>query len=219
MQSFSFQRIAPFYDLLARLIFGNTIDQAQKQYFSLLPKRSTILFIGGGSGRVLADLVTIVQPKKITYVEASSNMIKQAQQRFLSIQKNNIYDTEMTFIHGTEQDIPALDEYDVLMTFFLFDLYPTQEAKKLAVKLSQHHKPSGIWLFADFCEGGMGFQFYWKKLLLKLMYRFFSLVSNVQNQDLPDYQAIFKEMQYFSVDEKYFYHNFIISTIYRKLLS
>lgn len=219
MRSFSFQRIAPIYDLLAKLIFGNAIDQAQKQYFSLLPEKSTILFIGGGSGRVLTELIKIVQPERITYVEASSNMLKQAQQRLLSLQKYKAYDIEMTFIHGTEHDIPTLNQYDVLMTFFLFDIYPTQEAKKLAQKLSQHLKPSGIWLFADFCETGTGFKLHWKKVLLKLMYKFFSLVSNVQNQSLPDYQAIFKETHYFPVEERYFYHNFIISTIYRKLLS
>ncbi|MDF9798312.1 tRNA (cmo5U34)-methyltransferase [Catalinimonas alkaloidigena] len=219
MRSFSFQLIAPYYDLLARLVFGNTIDKAQKHFFSLIPKGSEVLIIGGGSGRILGDLIKVAQPNKITFLEASSNMLRIAKKKSARILKNNHRNTEMCFIHGTENDLPVYKEYDVLITFFLFDVYPTHEAKKLASKLSEHLKSSGVWLFSDFCLEGQGFSFLWKKVLLVAMYTFFRLVSNLHNQSLPDYQTIFKELHYLPVQQQYFYHNFIISLIYRKLLS
>jgi ubiquinone/menaquinone biosynthesis C-methylase UbiE len=219
MRSFTFQHIAPYYDLFARLVFGNTLDKAQKHFFSLIPQGSSILIIGGGSGRILPYLLKNVRPKKITYVEASSNMLKIAKRKSRRILKNSQSNIELTFIHGTEDNIKAIQKYDVLMTFFLFDIYPTHQARKLANKLSDYLKPSGSWLFADFCLEGQGFQLIWKQIMLKLMYSFFRLVSNLQNQSLPDYESIFKELHYFPVQQQFFYRRFIVSIIYRKLFS
>lgn len=220
MQSFSFQTIAPYYDILARLVFGNTIDAAQKAFLSLMPKGSSVLIIGGGSGRILNDLIQKMQPKHITYIEASSVMLRKAKKRFQQIEKNAKHQVNASFIYGTEEDIPLYSHYDVLMTFFLLDIYPTDEAKALADKLSNHLKPSGSWLFADFCiQGNTTYQQYWQSILLKIMYKFFSFTSNLHNQSLPDYQRIFDELQYFPVQRKFFCKKFIISIIYRKLLS
>lgn len=219
MKSFSFQRIAPYYDGLARLVFGNTIDNAQKVFFPLVPEGSSVLIIGGGSGRILFDLIKQVKPKHITNIEASSTMLYKAEKRYQHIKNTLPYQVEMRFICGTEKDIPANAKYDVLMTFFLMDLYANDEARKLSFTLSAHLKASGSWLFADFCVRGSVSRQRWQKALLKMMYLFFHLTSNLQNQSLPDYQRIFKELQYFPVQQKYYYKEFIVSTIYRKLLS
>ncbi|WPP52851.1 class I SAM-dependent methyltransferase [Catalinimonas niigatensis] len=215
----SFQRIAPYYDGLAKLVFGNAIDNAQKAFFSLIPEGSSLLIIGGGSGKILPDLMNQIKPKHITYIEASSNMLSKAEKQYQYIKKTLLYPVDMCFIYGTEKDIPADAQYDVLMTFFLLDLYTNDEARELTSVLSAHLKASGSWLFADFCIRGSSSRQRWQRMLLKSMYLFFKFTSNLQNQSLPDYQRIFKELQYFPMQQKFFYKEFIASTIYRKLLS
>lgn len=215
----SFQKIAPYYDALARLVFGNTIDQAQKAFFSLIPKGSSVLIVGGGTGRILVDLIKKRGPGHITFIEASSAMLHSAEKRFQHLDHTLTSQVEMRFIHGTEKEIPPDQHYDILMTFFLLDLYTTQEAKFLSFKLSQHLKPSGSWLFADFCVDGNSFRQYWQKGLLRIMYTFFHLTTNLQTTGLPDYQQIFSALGYFPVQQKYYYKNFIVSAIYRKLLA
>jgi tRNA (cmo5U34)-methyltransferase len=215
----SFQRIAPYYDTLAKLVFGNTIDHAQKAFFSLIPKGSSVLIIGGGTGRILTDLIKNREPKHITFIEASSAMLHKAEKRFERLDHALTDQVDTCFLHGTEKQISADQHYDVLMTFFLLDLYPTHEAKALSSVLSAHLRPSGSWLFADFCLQGNAYRQCWQNILLKIMYNFFRLTSNLQNQSLPDYQQIFKELGYFPVQQKYYYKNFIVSTIYRKLLA
>lgn len=219
MRKLSFQRIAPYYDSLAKLVFGHSLDNAQKAFFSLLPKGASILIIGGGSGRILADLVTKCQPRQITYIEASSRMLRKAEKRLLRLDHTLTDPIETLFCCGTEKDIPAGQSYDVLMTFFLLDIYSTKEARALALTLSTHLKASGSWLFADFCVQENSWKRYWQRAMLKVMYLFFRLTSNLQNQTLPDYERIFKDLGYFPVQQKYYYRSFIISIIYRKLIS
>ncbi len=219
MKPVSFQFIAPYYDLLARFVFGDALDKAQTAFFSLIPQASSILIMGGGSGRILDELIDKVSPRQIFYVETSSAMLRLAKKRLSIIQKKKQMNTEVQFIHGNEDDIPQTLRCDVLMTFFLLDVYATPQAKVLTYKLSHHLRPSGSWLFADFCLEGKGIQLLWKKALLNIMYKFFWLTTNLHNQSLPDYQLIFEELQYFPVQQKYFYRGFIVSIIYRKLLA
>lgn len=215
----SFQRISLYYDLLAKLVFGNVVDDAQKVFFSLIPEGSSVLIVGGGSGRILPALIKQVKPTHITYIEVSSNMLSKAEKRYQPLKNILSHHVDADFICGTERNIPADAQYDVLMTFFLLDLYTTDEARKLSSTLSAHLKASGSWLFADFCIRGSSSRRRWQTMLLKTMYLFFKLTSNLQNQSLPDYQRIFKELQYFPIQQKFFYKEFITSTIYRKLLS
>lgn len=213
MSNFSFQRIAPVYDILARMVFGNSIDAAQKVYLHLLPKKSSILIVGGGSGRILPELISLCAPFKITYVEASSNMLRLAKKNVRPQWEQQL---DIQFIHGTEEDIPKTDRYDVLMTFFLFDLFGSEEATQLAVRLANFLKPSGYWLIADFQPNSKK---RWKQMLLNSMYFFFRLVSQLKNNSLPDYQKIIQDLHFYPVHKKFFYRKFIVSIMYRKLLA
>ncbi|MEZ4686196.1 MAG: hypothetical protein R3B47_09055 [Bacteroidia bacterium] len=52
----SFNRLAPVYDFLASLVFGNRIRQAQRWLLDFIPEGSSILILGGGTGWILEEL-------------------------------------------------------------------------------------------------------------------------------------------------------------------
>ena len=51
-----FDFIAPYYDKLASLVYGNAIKNSQHVFLDRIPKASRILVVGGGSGVFLSAL-------------------------------------------------------------------------------------------------------------------------------------------------------------------
>lgn len=49
--------IAPFYDHLVYFIFKDEIYNSQIEFIDQLPESGKVLFIGGGSGKVLKTLI------------------------------------------------------------------------------------------------------------------------------------------------------------------
>lgn len=177
-----FDRVAGFYDPLARLVFGPLLLRAQRATLRAgLPAGEAaprILFIGGGTGRVLPDLLGLAPAARVLYLEASARMLGQAE----TLLTANPAAGRVEFRHGTEADLRPAEQFDVIIAFFLFDLFPPAELAAMLRRLHQHAHPDTRWLVADFAPPRHG----WQRGLQWLMYRFFGLTAGVRGRQLPD---------------------------------
>ena len=48
-----FDKIAPFYDSLKRLVFGNALAESQRALLASIKKNGNVLIIGGGPEKYL----------------------------------------------------------------------------------------------------------------------------------------------------------------------
>ncbi|KUG09676.1 class I SAM-dependent methyltransferase [Solirubrum puertoriconensis] len=185
MSTPNFDRVARFYDPLAQLAFGNTLLQAQRQALAegLPAGAPRVLFIGGGTGQVLADLVTLRPMAEVLYLEASANMLEQAQT--LVREQLNSAGRRISFRHGTETSLRANEQFDVVVAFFLFDLFPEAELAALLNHLRRHTHAGTQWLVADFAPPRR----WWQRWLHWLMYFFFGLTAGVRGRRLPNITA------------------------------
>lgn len=201
-----FDRVASFYDPLARLVFGSALQDAQHWLLHYIPAGASVLIIGGGSGWILKEVLQQTSPKHILYLEASEKMLQKAKQL-------NYSATIVEFRHGTDADLQPHEQFDVVITPFLLDLFPKQRLTQLMQWLNYSLAPSGLWLFADFWPVKQKPPF-WQKLLTKSMYLFFGVLSDVQTQDLPDYGKHFSRL---GLHEKYsqsFYKGFVQAKVF-----
>jgi ubiquinone/menaquinone biosynthesis C-methylase UbiE len=201
-----FDSLAHLYDRLGFVVFGDTILQAQRALLSQVPAQATVLFIGGGSGRVLPQLLA-QNPKEIWYVEKSAKMLALARQQVPA-------DDRIRWIHGDEAH-PAVSsqQFDVILTFFLLDLFEESSLQALMRRLSQRLRPGGKWLVADFNPAANGVV---SRLLYRSMYGFFRLTSRVQASHLPNYPVYFDKIGLTLKDKKLFYRRIIQSLLYEK---
>ena len=139
-----FDAVAPYYDLLARTVFGNQIQAAQEHNLSCIKDGDKILILGGGTGWILRALKNTYQ-LKVWYVEASSTMLRLARAT-----TNDLGSHEITFIHGTESDVPPEEKFDIIILNFFLDLYPTNEIVGLMRKLTPALAAEGQLLVTDF---------------------------------------------------------------------
>ena len=77
----SFDRVAPIYDTLARIVFGRSIILAQLFYLKEIPVNARVLILGGGTGKVAHALLQLNNTCQIVYVEASVAMLEKTRSR------------------------------------------------------------------------------------------------------------------------------------------
>lgn len=199
-----FDRIAEIYDVLARLVFGRSIVKAQTNYLPRIEENSKVLFLGGGSGWLVEELMKYCPSAQVWYIEASAKMISLTQKR-------NFPQMNITFIHGTEESIPEDLVFNTIITNFYLDLFPGIVQRKIIQRIASKLAPHGNWFVTDFVDEGK----IWQRLLLKSMYIFFRFTSKIQANELADWRKQLQEIGFKKMESTAFFRGFIISAIYK----
>ena len=205
----NYDRVAWFYDPLSRIVFRNAQIQAQQALIPYIPEKANILVAGGGTGGIL-EAITERHPAglHITYVEISEKMIRKAEKRFTG--KNTV-----AFVHSAIEDYSTKSHFDVVITAFLFDNFTQEKAGRVFQKLDKMLHPGGKWLFTDFHIDKKSSRS-WKNWLLKSMYLFFKLLSEVEASQLPETNSLFRSAGYRQLFTAFWYRKFIQSIVYQK---
>jgi len=217
VQAVSFQRVAPYYDFLARMVFGKSIRKAQRRYLTEIREGSQVLIVGGGTGWILEDLL---QSKNchFIYLETAPSMLKRAERYYHSLKSTFVSQgNEVVFVSGSVSALSSDLSYDVVITYFLLDLYTPADARKIMSALKAKLNSSGIWLFSDFEKSTKLVNQLWQGPLLWLMYRFFRLTTNLQNDKLANFRELFSSLDLGARKQAYFYGRFIRSAVYQPI--
>ena len=199
-----FNWIAGFYDFLARLVFGRSLYEAQCFFLKDLKSSRRVLIIGGGTGWILRELLSLNTNCEVDYIEASSKMLEKARGQISDSDKGRV-----KFIHGTEQDIDIDGLYDGVITNFFLDLFGAsldEVIQKIRGSLSR----KTTWIVTDFADQ----QKWWHQLMLNGMYAFFRLTTGLEAKKLPDYETSLENAGIKKSKEKVFFGSFIKSAVY-----
>ena len=209
----SFDRVAPFYDRLARLVFGSSIQRAQRHFLNQVPPAARVLLVGGGTGWLLPYVLEKPEVAHVTYLEASAVMLALAQQKAHDVRSSTT--ASIRWLHGDERQLTPDDRYDVVITNFVLDMYAGTALDQLMERLLNHLHPAGCWLFADFRLSGKQRHRWWQRLMAQAMYVFFHLAAGINRQELPFYGRHFAALGLRLVREKTFFGDFIVSRVYQ----
>lgn len=206
----NYDQIAGSYDMLSRLVFRKSIVHSQQVLLPFLNVPCRLLIVGGGTGWILEELAKIhASGFIITYVEISVKMINLAKKR-------NFKQNLVSFIHTAIEDFESNEKFNAVMTPFLFDNFGTERAQFVFTKLDQLLVDDGMWLFTDF-HIDKKINGIWQKLLLKSMYWFFKILSQVEARKLPEMEPLFHNSGYAVMHKSYHFRDFIQSVAYRKI--
>jgi cyclopropane fatty-acyl-phospholipid synthase-like methyltransferase len=204
-----FNKVARPYDFISRLVFGNSLVEAQISSLPAILPNSHILIVGGGTGWILEEITKIHSSGlKISYVENSSVMIKLSKKR-------NWKQNKVVFFHQSIQDFHMNKPFDVIITPFFFDLFKREKVEMLFFDLDKKLNKDGLWLYTDFIPEKYQNRL-WQKALLKTMYFFFGHTSKVEARELIDMDLYFTKV-YTKISENWFYGRFLRAVVYQKL--
>ena len=201
----TYDYIAPYYDSIVKLVFGNHILESQISFLDRLPNKGKILLIGGGTGKTLQKLVELKPLLHIDYVDASSKMIQKSKELLVNTAHN------VTFIKGTEEVIPSIN-YDAILTFFFLDLFEQKKRKDIFHLLNNKLKPNGKWFVSDFNTPNN----LYNKLLETTMFLFLKITTKIESNKIENYLDLFNQQGFKLNGRSEHFNNFIFSCIYQK---
>jgi len=205
----NYDRIAPYYDFLSRLVFFRAQLKAQIEQLPFIPPNSKVLIVGGGTGWILEELTKLhAQGLTITFVEISERMLELSRKR--QVKGNTV-----NYIHSSAEDFKTELKYDVVLTAFLFDNFDAERINLVFNQLNHMLKPGGHWLFSDFYYNKNSGRT-WKWYLLKTMYLFFNKISNVEAKELINTEQNFRAAQFVPHKISSYYGGFIQAITYKK---
>lgn len=206
----NYDPVAFYYDNLTKFVFGNAIKESQQFLINVIKEKSKILIIGGGSGWILEAIsARYSRGLEITYIEYSKKMIA------LSKIKNR-GENKVEFINQSIFDVELNNQYDVVITPFIFDNFSASSIDAIINKINKQVVKDGLWLHADFQNTAQNA--WWQRLLLRCMYLFFKLTCNIEAFKLSETRSKFERAGYKIISSKTFYSNFICSIVYGKVL-
>lgn len=202
----NYDNSAWFYDRLSRVIYGRAITRSQVYLLHHIPAGSNILIIGGGTGWILEEIAKI-HPSglKITYVEISAKMM-------MLSRKRNAGSNQVNYINQPIENVSGLEDQDIVITPFLFDNFTELTLQKVFSHIDKALKPDGLWLNTDFHITGK----WWQKVLLRSMFVLFRIICRIEASQLPGIEKCFEQHRYGVIDQKSFFGEFIVSTVYSK---
>lgn len=200
----NYNSVAWFYDGLSRLVFGNTLKNAQVFFLPRIKKGSTILIAGGGTGWILEELA-LLHPSGlfIDYVESSGSMMSRAKKR-------NAGQNTVRYIQTGIQLHESKVLYDTILTGFLFDNFKMDTIEKIFLVLRPALKPEGRWIYTDFTDGSKLSQ----RIVLKVMFAFFRVFCQIESDSLEDMLLVFNRHSLALLDEVTFTGGFVVSREY-----
>ncbi len=173
--------MAAFYDPLAQLVYGRALQAAQQAALAAgLPAGAPrVLIIGGGTGWVLLEALRCRPQAQVLYLEASPRMLSKARAALAA--QLPAAAAQVEFRLGTEAALLPTDTFDVIVTFFLLDLFEPARLRHLVGRLQAAARPDAPWLLADFAAPCV----WWQRGLLAAMYRFFRFTAGISARTLP----------------------------------
>ncbi len=199
----NFDRIAPVYDLLAGIVFGKSIRRAQTLFLKEIPQGGHVLVLGGGTGWLLAELLSLNPNCKVVYIDASLKMVEMAKKKAEG--SNNVF-----FVHGTENSVPRGIEFDAIITHFYLDLFGQESCTKVVslIRSSCHHRT--LWLACDFMN-----RTWWHSAMLCVMYRFFRVMTSLNVREFPEWKKSIRQSGFVEISSKDFSKGFISSALFQ----
>jgi len=205
----NYDAAAWFYDGLSQIVFGKALIKAQVFLIKNIKPEASVLIVGGGTGWILEEIAQI-EPAglKITYIEISGRMINLSKNR-------NHQQNDVCFIHAGIEDCEITQQFDVVLTPFLFDNFLEKRIQAVYQQLHAYLKPGGTWLICDF-QVQQNYKSLWQKILLQTMYLFFGWLCKVETNKLIKMDKYFLQNHYTLLEDKTFYKGFVISQVYQK---
>ncbi len=166
------------------LLAGGKLQRCRTTFLDTLPPVRHALLLGEGNGRFLREFLREQSTARVTCVDASPSMLKEARQR---VHPNS----RVTFVcrDVTEWE-PPQGEFDLVVANFFLDCFRPDQIDLIAEKISAALTGDTRWLIADFCEPRRGWRKWRARIILQSMYWFFRWATALPARRLTAPDAI-----------------------------
>jgi ubiquinone/menaquinone biosynthesis C-methylase UbiE len=186
-----FDHLAKHYDWMELLLAGGKLERCRNAFWDEIPFLENALLVGEGHGKFLASLLQRNPAVQVTCVDASARMLEIARRRLLraSLPLNRV-----EFIRA---ELPAwnppAERYDLVATHFFLDCFPREQLGAVINSLQRAARPGAWWLVSDFQIPRAGLKRLRARVIHRLMYCFFRIVTKLPASALVSPQPFLRQ--------------------------
>lgn len=152
MASVNYDRLAPYYVWLERLVFASQLQRCRLHYIDRIVGARRLLLLGDGDGRLLQQVlrrcrdalpnddvcIDVVDTSSVMNQLSSARLTREAR---CSVHYHTVDARDFVFEAG---------HYDAILTAFFLDGFDSDQVATLTSRILAALSPSGLWLDADF---------------------------------------------------------------------
>ena len=194
-----YDRLAPYYAIIERLVFGQRLQAARLALLDQLPPWRDLLLLGDGDGRLLESLAvhspmpssfepTVSQPRRIVSLDYSGQMLRRQADRLARLDSPPT--TEFRHMDAWEF-VPQPGEFDALVVPFFLDCFSAYELAVLIPRWLSGLRPGGWLYYVDFHPLAGGWTQPATSVLLRVMHQFFAWQTGLATRRLANPQPMF----------------------------
>ncbi len=172
----SFERLAPHYLRLERILAGEVLQRCRTAFLEETRTARRALLLGEGPGRFLVELVRVNPRVQVTVIDCSPRMLAVARQRIGLRDRARVRFEVRDLLSSW---VPEPGAYDLIGTHCVLDCFRPGQLEVLIRKVARGGAPSARWLITDFCEPAAGWRRLHGRLVLWLMYRVFRILTRL----------------------------------------
>lgn len=182
----SFDRLAPHYRWMEWVLAGEKLQRCRTAYLDRLSGATNLLMAGEGPGRFLVACCRRLPAARLTVVEASAGMLREARRR---LAREGLAPERVRFVQANVLDwSPTPQGFDAIATHFFLDCFPEEQLSEVVAHLGRLAAPRAAWLLADFQVPAHGLARHRARAIHALMYAFFRATTEIPARRLapPD---------------------------------
>ena len=189
----SFDVLAPHYRWMEALLAQEKLQRCRLAFLDTVAatRPQNILIVGQGPGRFLVECRRRLPWARIQCVDSSEGMLSVARKR---LERAGLDSKNVSFVHCDvlEWDAPA-GSADLLVTHFFLDCFRADQLQQVVSRLAAAACPESCWLLADFQTPAGTVRALRARLILKLMYTFFRVATNLSARSLASPDRFLRE--------------------------
>jgi SAM-dependent methyltransferase len=214
----NFDKLARPYRWLEYLTFGRLLEQCRFHFLPQLQSHQQALVLGDGDGRFLCRLLQQNPALHATAVDISPAMLHLLTARCNTARCKATDKQQLTtFQSDIRRFTPETNtRYDLIVTHFFLDCLTEEEIAALATRLRPHlqpgphpqpcadPQPGTEWIISEFALPSNPLLRPPARLLIRLLYTAFALLTGLTTRRLPNYQRILESNHWQCLEQKKF---------------
>jgi SAM-dependent methyltransferase len=179
----SFDRLAPHYNWMESVLAGARLQRCRTTWLAQLAGCRNLLVAGVGHGPALAAMLRAHPRLRVTCVDASAAMLRQAER---NARKNGADLSRLAFVRATLPDWRPGESFDAIATHFFLDCFRPEQLGAVVSVLAAAAAPDARWIISDFAVPERGLGRMRARAVHALMYAFFRVVTRLPARRITD---------------------------------
>jgi ubiquinone/menaquinone biosynthesis C-methylase UbiE len=211
-----FGRLARAYRWMEYFSFGLYLQRCRRLRIAEMGACRRALVYGDGDGRFLAELVGSAQEMRITAVDASNEMLRQAAKRLPSEARPRLVQAD-----ALTCEVSAFPEapFDLVVSHFFVDCFDEEELSRLLARVNTAAAEGAMWVVSDFAIPQRPVARQLGRLVVGGLYLAFGLLTGLRTRRLPDHGRLMRESGWKLEDRQTLLLGLLASERWRRFLS